>query len=167
MHGSFYQVKGELFFWDGFYLNQFIKKNKVSRKASTQLPGANYYSWLVGQKELHSEHGEDSLELLKFACETKHGSRCNLCRQWVSYPPERYPYRFPDEKRPGKYCKLADTPTTNRKVDYCHPKVQAIVEHKEGQLKSSDEKTIDKFPTTFGVDEKVLKSYVLRLKVKE
>ena len=35
-------------------------------------------------------------------------------------------------KRPGKYCKLADTPTINRKVDDCHPEVQAIVEHKEG-----------------------------------
>ena len=70
---------------------------KSSKKACSDVPGAKYYSWLMKQKELHSEHGEDSLELLKFACENEHNSRCEICKVWVGSPLEsRCPYPFPD-----------------------------------------------------------------------
>ena len=132
MHSFVSQVKEDLFLWDGSYLNQFVKQMKSSKKACSDVPGANYYSWLMKQKELHSEHGEDSLELLKFACETEHNSRCEMCKEWVGNPLEsRCPYPFPDANRPGKYCKLDETPTVNRKVDNYHPKVQAIIAQSE------------------------------------
>ena len=120
------------------------------------------------QKELHSEHGEDCLELLKLAFESEHNSRCEMCKEWVGNPLEsRCPYPFPNAKRPGKYCKLDETPTVNRKVDDYHPKVQAIIAQSEGKLKATDEESMKEFCSKFGSDDKIVKTFVLHLEVKE
>ena len=57
----------------------------------------------------------------------------------------RRPYPFQDANRLGKYCKLDETPTGNRIVDDYHPKLQAVIFHKEGKLKAADEKSIENF----------------------
>ena len=77
----------------------------------------------------------------------------------------RHTYPFPDANQPGKYCKLAKTPKANRIVDDYHPKIQAMISHKEGKLKHADKKSFENFSVQFGSDKKIAKKFVLHLQV--
>ena len=90
------------------------------------------------------------------------------CAEWVGNALEsKCVYPFPDANRPGKHCKPDETPIANRKVDDYNPKIKAVMLHKEGKLKATDEESVENFSTQFGSDKKIVKKFVLHLEVKQ
>ena len=166
------KTKEDAFFYDKKFLDIYLSK---SEKERFSVPGAAYYKKLEEFMESHCEVGMKHLEFVKMSCIKANGKICEFCEKnpWIGPPCVRVPRPIPDyDKLPEyHYQHVSVSPTdvngVQRPVDDYQPTKHLKEVFNKGEVKLTDEESIETFCDKFIIDKRIAKTSLEHLQTLE